>query len=91
MYALRYGTVPLVRRVGGLKDTITDIGDNGNGLCFDQASVGDILMTLNRALDLYQQPKKMEALRKKMMQIDHSWEKTVSAYTSLYNTLHTKK
>lgn len=90
MYALRYGTVPMVRRVGGLRDTITDIGDNGNGLCFDQANIADILMTLNRALDLYQQPKKMEALRKKMMQIDHSWERTVSAYSDLYNALRSK-
>ncbi|GAB3352439.1 glycogen synthase GlgA [Arachidicoccus ginsenosidivorans] len=87
MYALRYGTVPLVRRTGGLRDTITDIGDNGNGLCFDQASIGDILMTMNRAMDLYAQPKKMEALRFKMMQIDHSWEKTVSQYIDLYQSL----
>jgi len=91
MYALRYGTVPLVRSVGGLKDTITDIGDNGNGLRFNQASVSDILMTLNRAMDLYQHPKKMEALRKKMMLIDHSWEKSVSQYIDLYQSLISRK
>ena len=90
MYALRYGTVPLVRRVGGLKDTITDIGDNGNGLCFNQASVGDILMTMNRAMHLYKYPKKMDALRKKMMQTDHSWNKTVSSYIDLYTSLINK-
>lgn len=91
MYGLRYGTVPLVRRTGGLKDTITDIGDDGNGLCFDNANVGDILMTLNRAMELYAHPAKLDSLRKKMMQIDHSWEKTVSAYSDLYTALITKK
>src|SRR5690606_9348986 len=42
MYALRYGTVPMVRSVGGLRDTVADMGDQGGtGIRFDQASVGD--------------------------------------------------
>lgn len=87
MYALRYGTLPMVRRVGGLKDTVTDIGDGGFGFCFNHASVDDIVSTCHRAVALFNQPKKLTATRKKMMQIDHSWDNTVQQYIDLYTSL----
>lgn len=87
MYAMRYGTVPMVRRIGGLKDTVTDLGDNGIGFLFNHANVADITASCHRAVELFYQPKKLLAARKKMMAIDHSWDHTVEQYISLYDTL----
>jgi len=89
MYALRYGTIPMVRSTGGLKDTVTDFGDfEGFGIRFDQASVWDITYSVGRAIDLYYNKKEqVEQMRKFMMNIDHSWEKSAEEYINLYNTL----
>lgn len=88
MYALRYGTMPLVRSTGGLQDTVTDMGDeNGFGIRFNHASVDDLNYSIGRAIDVYADTKRMNELRKRMMEIDHSWENTVAAYTNLYQSL----
>src|SRR6185436_19140436 len=73
MYALRYGTVPIVRSVGGLKDTITDFGDwEGFGIRFDQPTVGDITYSVGRAIDLYNNKQELYSwMRTHMMSIDH--------------------
>ncbi len=85
MYAMRYGTVPMVRKTGGLKDTVIDIGDaNGYGLTFNDATVGDVTQAVWRAVQLYKDPAQMSLVRQRMMAIDNSWEKTVDAYTSIY-------
>lgn len=85
MYALRYGTMPLVRRTGGLQDTVTDIGDtDGFGICFQNVSVGDLTHAIWRACELYKTPGKLEVLQKQMMRIDHSWEASVEQYIRIY-------
>jgi starch synthase len=84
MYALRYGTIPIVRRIGGLKDTVIDIGDNGFGICHDQTSVWDVGHAIDRALELYADVKKVKEIRKFMMQLDHSWDKAAQEYINLY-------
>jgi starch synthase len=87
MYALRYGTIPIVRRTGGLKDTVKDFGEEGGfGICFNDASVGDICYSVHRAVELFQQKEKMNQIKKQIMQIDHSWEKSAQIYINLYNT-----
>ena len=50
MYALRYGCMPIVRRTGGLKDTVIDIGDNGFGICHNETTVEDVLYSIERAV-----------------------------------------
>ena len=86
MYALRYGTIPIVRRTGGLQDTVKDIGDPGGfGICFNTASVGDICTSIYRAVELYEQKEKMKKIIEQIMQIDHSWEKSAEIYINLYN------
>ncbi|MEO9004274.1 MAG: glycosyltransferase, partial [Ginsengibacter sp.] len=86
MYALRYGTVPIVRRTGGLRDTVKDYGEEGGfGVCFDTASVGDITNAIHRSLLLYQDQEKLDKIIKQIMQIDHSWEKSAEIYINLYN------
>lgn len=88
MYALRYGTMPVVRSTGGLRDTVTDIGDpDGFGIRFNQASVGDITYSIYRATELYGDKKKMTAVRKKMMAIDNGWEVSAGRYIELYQSV----
>lgn len=88
MYAFRYGTVPVVRRTGGLKDTVIDIGDNnGNGICHDQASVSDICTSIQRAMQLYTDKEKFNAIRKLGMSLDHSWETAFKEYIEMYNLI----
>lgn len=84
MYALRYGTVPVVRRIGGLKDTVVDIGDGGFGICHDQTSVEDVGHAIGRAYDLYQNKKQIKEILKFTMQLDHSWDKAAQQYIDLY-------
>jgi len=88
MYALRYGTIPVVRRTGGLRDTVIDIGDNGFGICHDQASVEDVNYSIERAVQLYKNKKEFDKIRKKCMQIDHSWDISEREYLSLYQSIN---
>ena len=89
MYALRYGTVPMVRNIGGLRDTVTDMGDwQGFGIRFDQASVGDITYSVGRAIDLYNNKQDLYSwMRSHMMTIDHSWDSSAQQYIDLYKSL----
>lgn len=84
MYALRYGTIPIVRRIGGLKDTVIDIGDGGFGICHDQSSVWDVGHAIGRAYELYLDQKKVKEIRKYMMSIDHSWDSSAQQYIDIY-------
>lgn len=87
MYALRYGTIPIVRRTGGLKDTVVDIGDGGFGICHDNVSLYDINHSVTRAIDLFLDTKKMDETIKSTMQIDHSWDKVATEYSAVYQSL----
>ena len=89
MYALRYGTVPMVRSTGGLKDTVKDFGDwQGYGIRFNHASVHDITYSVGRAIDLYYNKRDLfHWMRSYMMQIDNSWDNSAAAYISLYQSL----
>jgi starch synthase len=90
MYAMRYGTIPIVRRTGGLKDTVIDFGDDGNGICHDQASVVDVCYSIQRAVNLYKDKKKINDIRKKGLSIDHSWESVCQEYIEVYNLILNK-
>jgi starch synthase len=89
MYALRYGTVPMVRSVGGLKDTVRDFGDwQGYGIRFNNADVQDITYSVGRAIDLYYNKKDLyNWMRSYMMHIDHSWDASAKEYIQLYQSL----
>lgn len=90
MYSLRYGTIPIVRRTGGLQDTVVDFGDDGNGICHNQASVGDICYSIQRAVNLYKDKKHLNKIIKLGMSIDHSWEKASQEYIDMYNLILNK-
>lgn len=88
MYALRYGTFPIVRSIGGLKDTVVDIDDkDGFGICHDETSVEDVCKAIERAVEFYNKQKEYRKIRKKCMLIDHSWDKSAEEYISLYKSL----
>ncbi|MBP2831904.1 glycogen synthase [Aquimarina sp. U1-2] len=87
MYALRYGTLPIVRRTGGLKDTVIDIGDGGFGICHDQVLVWDVCYSIKRALALYENQNAYKKLQRQIMKIDHSWDRSAQEYINLYNSL----
>jgi starch synthase len=88
LYAMRYGTIPMVRRTGGLKDTVKDISEtNGYGLCFDFATLTDIDIAIQRAIELFDDKKKVKTIRKYMMEIDNSWYQSATQYINLYKSL----
>ena len=88
MYSMRYGTVPMVRRTGGLKDTVIDFGEkNGYGICYNNAWVGDVTHAVWRAVELYRDKEKMKQIRRHMMQLDFSWETSVKRYIEVYQSL----
>jgi len=85
MYAMRYGTVPVVRNTGGLRDTVIDYGDPGGyGVRFNDATVWDITYSIHRSLELFKQPKRLDEVREIMMKLDNSWESSAAKYIELY-------
>lgn len=91
MYSLRYGTIPIVRRTGGLKDTVIDFGDNGNGICHDQATVDDVCYSIQRAIKLFDDKKELNKIRKIGMNTDHSWERVCQEYIEMYKQIIDKR
>ncbi|MBF2709489.1 glycogen synthase [Flavobacterium soyangense] len=87
MYSFKYGTIPIVRRTGGLKDTVIDFEDYGNGICHDQASIADVCYSILRAIKLYKDKKSLNKIRKIGMNIDHSWESVCQEYIEVYNLI----
>ena len=86
MYAMRYGTIPMVRHTGGLKDTVPDIGDGGNGISFLRANEEDIIYSLGRAVELYEDKLNFELLINKIMKLDFSWNRSAELYSDLYKS-----
>ncbi len=87
MYALRYGTIPIVRRTGGLKDTVVDIGDGGFGICHNEVSVFDVTHSIRRAMSFYEDQNLISGIRERIMGIDHSWDSVAGDYINLYQSL----
>ena len=86
MYSMRYGTIPMVRKTGGLKDTVIDFGEPGGyGISYNYATVGDISHGVWRAVELYRDKQKVKAIRQKMMQLDFGWETSAKQYETLYS------
>lgn len=94
LIALRYGSLPLVRRTGGLADTVRDVSadtDNGNGFVFTKASSRALLQTLGRALDFYQDRKLWKTVVRRGMSQDLSWEESARRYVEIYNQAAKRK
>lgn len=90
MYSQRYGAVPLVRRVGGLADTVLDANPVtlaqgvATGIVFNEATPEALLEAIERALNLYQDPSNWHSLQSAGMSKDFSWETSARQYLGLY-------
>lgn len=95
IYSLRYGTLPIVRRTGGLADTVTDVRaatlDNGSatGFVFEEARPQALLATIDRALGLYRDKAAWTSVVKNAMAQDFSWTRSAQQYLALYGDLIT--
>ena len=89
LYGLRYGTVPVVRRVGGLADTVIDEagGAGATGFVFDYADAPALTAALLRAIDAFKHPKRWRTLMRAGMETPVSWEPAANAYLALYDGL----
>jgi starch synthase len=88
LYALRYGTPPVVRRTGGLADTVVDAGQNGgDGFVFEEAHGAAMHAALARAAALRADPGRWRALQRRGMQRDFSWGAAAAAYEDRYRAL----
>ncbi len=84
MYAMRYGTIPIVRYTGGLRDTVEDISTGGSGFNFGAATADDAVHAMHRALFVYRQQELMKDLVQKNMSYNFSWEKSAAKYMEMY-------
>ena len=92
MIALRYGTVPIVRETGGLKDSIKDVGGlKGNGFTFQTYNAEDMLDAIHRAQNLYQCGERWRECVLNALSCDFSWSRSAHAYTRLYEAVTGKK
>ncbi|NLA98378.1 MAG: glycogen synthase [Spirochaetales bacterium] len=90
LYSLRYGTLPVARRTGGLADSILDLDENpeaGTGILFDSMTGRGILEAVERALHWWSKGKKtMQAIRTRCMHWDSTWERSARSYRSIYES-----
>jgi len=87
LISLRYGSIPIVYKVGGLTDTITDYNpttEKGNGFVFTSYSSSDLLMAITRALENYKHRRKWRNLVVKSMKQSYSWVLPAEKYVALY-------
>lgn len=92
MYSLRYGTLPIVHRTGGLADTVIDAGENApkeiasgaNGFVFDTPIAKTLLMTIERALEIFKHKKSWHQLQRNAMQKDFGWKTSAKSYMKIY-------
>ncbi|MCX6063608.1 MAG: glycogen synthase GlgA [Caldiserica bacterium] len=90
MIALRYGSVPVVRRTGGLKDTVQDVHPKtglGNGISFDDATPIDFLEAVRRAVRLYSDHDTFRRIQAIGMACDFSWQASARDYLALYHSM----
>ncbi len=95
LYAMRYGTIPIGSRVGGMADTIVDLGASAGrdamrsatGVLFEGESVDAMAAAITRTLMLYRRPDIWRAMQHKAMTADFSWERAAPLYMTLYRSI----
>jgi starch synthase len=88
MFAMRYGTVPIVRSVGGLKDTVVDISEeDGYGITFEEFSLEAASEAIGRAVKLYVDSSLHSEVMSHIMKLDFSWKRSAQEYIKMYKAL----
>lgn len=93
LYSMRYGTVPIIRRTGGLKDTVTCAhehkpGNHTTGFCFDEATADALSVAITSTVKIHrEQPAIWEEIMRQGMTKDFSWRKSAVAYNELYHRI----
>ena len=90
LIALRYGTIPIVRETGGLKDTISPYNKYnrlGNGFSFKNYDANELLMIIEYALSFYNDKTTWYSIVKQAIESDNSWDKSANEYNNLYNQI----
>jgi starch synthase len=90
MYSLRYGTLPVVRKVGGLADTVVDASEmhlesgNATGFVFDEPDPEALLAAVRRAVALWHERDTWRDMQRVAMAQDFSWHRSAARYLELY-------
>jgi len=93
MYSQRYGTIPIVRKTGGLADTVVDTlpetlaKNTASGIVFNEASSGSLLEAIKRTLILYSSSDSWKKMQINAMKKDFSWQRSAEQYLALYENL----
>lgn len=88
MYSLRYGTIPIVHNIGGLKDSITDIDlENGSGIKTNSLDHRALDNAIERAIALYNDKARLNQIRNYIFGLDYSWENSAATYMNMYKEL----
>jgi starch synthase len=90
LISLKYGTVPIVRKTGGLRDTIeiyNKYTEEGTGFGFENYDSADMLYSINNAIEVFQDNKTWKKLVRRGMVQDFSWLESAKKYVKLYNQL----
>ncbi len=94
LIALRYGSIPIVRETGGLRDTVQPYNEytgKGNGFSFTNYNAHDLLYTIRRALSFYQDKKAWDNIMLNAVNSDYSWKASALEYQKLYKKLANSK
>jgi starch synthase len=90
MYSLRYGTVPIVRETGGLKDTVEDADRSavaGTGFTFTDYSTEALVDAVSRAFRAFRDQARWTAIAQRGMRKDHSWDASAREYVKVYREM----
>ncbi|MBQ0071015.1 MAG: glycogen synthase [Spirochaetales bacterium] len=88
LYSLRYGTLPVVHKTGGLADTVIDMEEkNGTGFVFKDLNADEIVRNVERAVEFYGDKRKLNAAIKRAMKVDSTWGRSADEYVKVYENL----
>ncbi|GAB3550111.1 glycogen synthase GlgA [Noviherbaspirillum agri] len=93
LYSMRYGTIPIASRVGGIIDTVVDAGlsgtppDDASGILFDGEEAFAMTAAVSRAFELYANPNQWHAMQRNAMSADFSWEEPTEKYIAAYRDI----
>lgn len=93
MIALRYGTIPIVHAIGGLRDTVVPYDrykNSGNGFVFNNYNAHELLFSIKRALEKYSDITLRRRIIENAMLSDFSWSNSAKQYIKIYNDLINK-